>query len=93
MPAVPFSLRLDAAIKARLEDEARRADRSASWVATRAIEAFLDANAAKRQAIEVALAEAESGAFVSSEAVANWMDSWGADERPAPEPDIAPQRG
>jgi len=52
MPTVPFSLRLDASAKARLDEEARRSDRSASYLATRAIEAFLDARVARRRAIE-----------------------------------------
>ncbi len=91
MSATPFSLRLDPALRARLEDEARRLDRPASQVAGKAIAAWLDARATKRQAIEEALADAEAGVFVSGEAMAAWMDSWdGPDEQPAPAPDIHP---
>ena len=90
MPTVPFSLRLDASAKARLDEEARRSDRSASYLATKAIEMFLDARVAKRRAIEAALIEADKGVFVSSEVVSNWMESWGeADETPPPAPDVA----
>ena len=85
----PFSMRLDADLRARLEEEARQADRSASWVAARAIEVFLDARAEKRRAIEAAVTEADKGVFVSSDAIDRWMDSWGtADEKPFPKPDV-----
>ena len=85
----PFSIRLDASVRMRLEEEARRADRSASYVATKAIEAFLDTRAEKRRAIEAAIVEADRGLFVSSEAVAAWMASWGTEtELPAPAPDL-----
>ena len=92
MASVPFSLRLDAAVKRRLDREARKADRSASYLATKAIEAFLDAREAKRQAIQAALKEAGEGVFVSSEAVASWVDSWGdKSELAPPEPDVFPK--
>jgi predicted transcriptional regulator len=89
MSAQPFSLRLDAGTRARLEAEARRLDRPASQVAARAIVRWLDAEAALRAEIDAALAEAEAGAFVSAEAVGDWMDAWGTDrEAPPPAPDL-----
>ena len=91
MSLAPFSLRLDSRTKARLEREARAADRSASYLAIRAIEAFLDAREAKRNEIEAAIAESDRGVFVSQEAMARWMDSWGTDnELPPPAPDVFP---
>ena len=93
MATVPFSLRLDPSIKERLDQEAERLDRSSSWLATRAIEAFLEARDAKRRAIEAAVAEAEKGAFISSEAMGRWIDSWDTDnELPEPEIDIRQRR-
>jgi len=89
MPSVPFSLRLDASVKERLDEEARRLDRSSSWLATKAIEAFLEAGEAKKRAIEAAVAEADKGEFISSEAMTRWIDSWDTDdELPEPEVDI-----
>lgn len=39
-----------------------------------------------------AIAEADRGIFVSSEAVDRWMESWGTEnELPMPEPDIFPE--
>ncbi|WP_108003410.1 CopG family ribbon-helix-helix protein [Mycoplana dimorpha] len=86
--SAPFSLRLDSELKARLEAEARNQDRSASHVAAKAIEMFLDAQDAKRLAIERALEQADAGAFVSADAVHRWMNSWDSDqELPEPQPD------
>jgi predicted transcriptional regulator len=70
MTTQPFSLRLDADTRARLEAEARRLDRPAAQVVARAITRWLDAVATLRSEIDAAVAEAEAGAFVSSEAVA-----------------------
>jgi predicted transcriptional regulator len=87
----PFSLRLSPEIKERLDAVADSEDRSSSYIATKAIEAFLDARDAKDRAIREAIAEADKGIFVSSEAVDRWMESWGTDnELPMPEPDIFP---
>ena len=93
MQSIPFSLRLDPAVKARLEREARIMDSSASYVATQAIQAFLDARESREKAIADALAQADMGVFVSQEAIAGWMNSWGTkDERPPPEPDVFPPK-
>jgi len=93
MASAPFSLRLDPNLKDRLDKEAAEADRSASWIAARAIEAYLDGRDAKRRAIAEALAEADRDEFVSGESVAAWMDSWGSgNETLPPGPDIGPTR-
>jgi predicted transcriptional regulator len=89
--SVPFSLRLDANTRLRLEDEARRLDRPASQVAQRAIRSYLDAQEALRREIDAAVVEADGGRFVSAEAVHAWMETWGSDkEAPPPEPDVVP---
>lgn len=91
MPATPVSLRLDDDLRSRLAAEAARLDRPAAQVATRAIRSWLDAQDALRRQIEDAVAEADHGVFVSSEAVGAWMDSWGTEhEAPLPEADIHP---
>lgn len=92
MASSPFSLRLSPELKDRLDAVAEDEDRSASYIATKAIEAFLDARDARDHAIREAIAEADKGIFVSSEAVDRWMESWGTDnELPMPEPDIFPE--
>jgi predicted transcriptional regulator len=93
MTSVPFSFRLDESLKKRLEQEAQSQERSASYVAVKAIEQFLYAKDVKNLAIEEAVKEADQGIFVSSQAVNNWMESWGSEEElSAPEPDILPTK-
>ena len=91
MPNVPFSLRLDEGIKAKLEEEARLEDRSAGYIAQKAIEDYLDAKAYKRECLREAVAEADKGVFISEEAMDAWMKSWGTEnELEPPKPDIFP---
>ncbi|WP_413990158.1 CopG family ribbon-helix-helix protein [Labrys okinawensis] len=93
MSAIPFSLRLDPAIKVRLDAEAKRIDRSASWLATQAIGAMLDARATKEEAIRAAIVEADKGEFISSAAMRRWIKSLGTEkELPPPEIDVFPKR-
>lgn len=89
MSTVPFTLRLDKDLKTSLEAEAKLEDRSASYLATRAIKMMLEAKAAKRRLIEEAVAEADKGVFISEEKMNAWFRSIGSEnELPEPEPDI-----
>ena len=89
MPTTPFSIRIDIGVKAKLEQEARREDRSAGYIAQKAIEDYLDAKAYFREEMQAALAEADKGVFISEEAMDAWMMSWDTDnELPPPEPDV-----
>ncbi len=84
-----LSLRIDAGLKKSLEQEARREDRSASYLAVKAIEAMLRNRVEKRAAIRAAIAEAGKGDFISQDAMDTWVASWDSDaELPPPEPDI-----
>ena len=84
-----LSLRIDAGLKKSLEKEARREDRSASYLAVKAIEAMLRNRVEKRAAVRAAIAEASEGEFISQEAMDTWIGSWDSDaELPPPEPDI-----
>ena len=83
-----LSLRIDAELKRTLEREARQEERSASYLAVKAVEAMLRSRAEKRAAIHAAVAETDEGAFVSQGAMDNWISSWDTDsELPPPEPD------
>ena len=89
MPSARFTLRLEPDLKDWLEDEARRQDRSAGFLANKAIETLRRDTEAKRQAIEDAMAEAEKGEFISEEAMTAWFLSLGTDnELPEPQPDV-----
>ena len=83
MANVPFSLRLDADTKTRLKKEAELLNRSESFIATTAIKNYLSAREQKRKAIDAAVAQAEQGNFISSQAMGAWVDSWGTDKEQA----------
>ena len=89
MPSARFTLRIEPGLKDWLEDEARRQDRSAGFLANKAIETLRQDTESKRRAIEAAMAEAEKGEFISEEAMTAWFLSLGTDnELPEPEPDV-----
>lgn len=83
------SVRLDQEVRDELEEEARRRHLSADEIANEAIRAYLDHQASKREAIREAIAEADKGVFISSEAMHRWIESWDTEnELPPPEPDV-----
>lgn len=86
-------MRIDVDVKQRLEEKAAQMDRSAAWVAQKAISDYLAHEDVLKEALRAALAEADKGIFVSGEAVEVWMDRW-ADgfEDPFPEPDVFPDQ-
>jgi predicted transcriptional regulator len=89
MGEVPLSLHVNAQLKQELEQEARLLHVSESEIAERAIEAFLNLQAHKRDVVAAAIAEADKGVFVSSEAMLDWMERLETDlDAPPPEPDI-----
>ena len=82
-------MRIDAGLKKSLEQEAKREERSASWLAVKAIEAMLRNRVEKRAAIRAAIAEAGKGEFISQGAMDAWIASWDSNaELPLPDPDI-----
>jgi predicted transcriptional regulator len=93
MASAPYSIRLDEELRTALEREAQIEDRPPAQLAVRAIRAMLEAKAAKRAAIDAALAEADQGRFISAEAMEAWIDSWDSGaELPSPKADILPDR-
>ena len=83
------TVRLDQEVRDELEEEARRQHLAADQLANEAIKAYLDNQALKRKAIRAAIVEADKGAFISSEAMHRWIESWGTEnELPPPEPDV-----
>ena len=90
MSTIPFTMRLDEDIKRNLEEEAKLEDRSASYLATRAIKDMLDGKARKRKLILDAVAEADKGVFISEEKMDAWVNSWDTEnELLMPKPDIS----
>lgn len=89
MPTVPFTVRIDTNLRKQLDKEADRVDRTASYIATKAIASYLQGCENKRRAIDKAVKQANKGRFVSQESVDTWVESWGSDnELPMPKADI-----
>ena len=82
-------LRVDAELKEKLDDEAHSQNVSASDLAERAIESYLEVCGAEREILKQRIAEADKGVFISGEAMHRWIESWGTEnELPSPEPDV-----
>jgi predicted transcriptional regulator len=93
MAVSPFSVRLDDEVRAKLEQEALREDRSAGYIVNRAVEFYIGQKEKFRQEMEALVAEADKGVFISEEAMDRWMESWDTDnELPPPEPDVFPEK-
>jgi predicted transcriptional regulator len=91
VPAVPMSLRIDKDLKAELQAEAAREDRSASYLTQQAAREYIARKEQFRTMVTELEAEAEKGVFISSEKMRAWIASWGTEnELPSPDPDIFP---
>jgi predicted transcriptional regulator len=89
MKTSPFSLRLDPKMKLRLEKEAKRRNRTASFIANHALKSYFEGLDRFSKDLDDAFKEADKGVFISEEAMDAWIASWGTDhELPPPEPDI-----
>ena len=88
MGTTPFTFRIDADLKARLEKIADSEDRSASYMAVQAVENLVKMREAKAAIIRSALESAQTQPRYSSQSVVSWVESWGSDtpaKRPAPD--------
>jgi len=85
MPTTSFTTRLDTDLKQSLERIAKFDDRSASWVANRAIRSFVEEREATRQLVETGLElvsqEAEG---IAPSVVHQWLKTDGQAEFPKP---------
>jgi RHH-type rel operon transcriptional repressor/antitoxin RelB len=80
-----LSVRIDTDTKKRLEELAKRARRSKSFLAAEAITAFVEAESWQLDEIQTGLDELNAGHGVPHKDVANWLRSWGSKrERKAP---------
>lgn len=93
MTTVPFSMRIEEDLKASLTQEAKRVDRPASYLASRAISDYLARQKLERELLLGRMEEAEAGVFVSEDRVTAWVDSWFTEtELPRPDADIFPRK-
>ena len=92
MKTTPFSVRLDAKVRARIEKEAKRRNRTASFIANHAIKRYFEGLDNFQKEMDDAFKEAEKGVFISGEAMHAWIESWDTEnELPPPKPDVFPQ--
>jgi len=85
MSSTTVSVRIDAAIKKRLEKLAKSTGRSRSFLAAEAINEYLDLNEWQVTGIQKAVASLDRGEGVPHERVREWVDSWNSKkERPSP---------
>ncbi len=83
-----MTVRLTPEVRDKLDALARDTKRSKAYLASEAIETYVDLNAWQVAHIKAALAEDEEGGpGVPHEEVMEWVESWGTDhEQPRPEP-------
>ena len=80
-----LSIRIDSQTKKRLDALSRRAKRSKSFLAAKAIGAYVEQEEWQQDEVRAAIRELESGRAVDHEKVAAWLRSWGtAAEKSAP---------
>jgi RHH-type rel operon transcriptional repressor/antitoxin RelB len=72
-----LSIRLDSAVKKRLDALANRSKRSKSFLAAEAIAAYVDAEDWQLEEIAEGIKELDSGRTASHETVSKWLRSWG----------------
>jgi RHH-type rel operon transcriptional repressor/antitoxin RelB len=80
-----FSVRLDRAIKTKLEKLAKSTGRSRAYLAATAIEEYLDINEWQVAGIVGAIASLDRGKGIAHERVKDWVAAWETrEERRAP---------
>jgi predicted transcriptional regulator len=85
MSSATFTVRVDSAVKKRLEKLAKSTGRSRSFLAAEAIGEFVDVNEWQIAGIKRAMQSLDRGEGVAQEQVKEWVRSWGGGkERPAP---------
>lgn len=85
MASSTFTVRVDTAVKKRLEKLAKNTGRSRSFLTAEAISEYVDANEWQVAGIKRAMASMDRGEGVGHDQVIEWIRSWGSDnELPAP---------
>ena len=76
MSSTTLSVRIDAAIKKRLEKLAKSTGQSRSFLAAEAINEYLDLNEWQVAGIQKAVASLDRGEGIPHERVKDWVSSW-----------------
>lgn len=72
-----LSIRIDSSTKKRLDELAKRSQRSKSFLAAEAIAAYVESEEWQLGEVQSSIAELESGQGISHERVSKWLSSWG----------------
>jgi predicted transcriptional regulator len=80
--AETLSVRLNAGVKKRLENLAARSKRSESFLAAKAIAAFVDTDEWQRQEIAEGIKDLNAGRMVSHEEIVSELREWGRTRKP-----------
>ena len=84
MSSTTVSVRINSALKKRLEKLAKSTGRSRSFVAAEAINEYVDLNEWQVAGIQRAMASLDRGGGIPHERVKEWVKSWnGKEKRPA----------
>ena len=84
MASVTFTVRVDSAVKKRLEKLAKSTGRSRSFLAAEAIGEYVDVNEWQVAGIKRAMESMDRGEGVPHQDIEKWVRSWGEDkEKPA----------
>jgi predicted transcriptional regulator len=79
-----FTIRVPADLKRRLDQLAKAADRSRSWLATDALRHYVEDQQWQLAEIEGGQRDAEAGRVVPHEKVERWVKSWGTKRKLRP---------
>lgn len=88
-----LTLRVKNELKEKLESLAESTQRSKSFLATEALERYIELESWQVAHIKKGMKQAEQGQVLSGEEMDRWLASWGtAKELPPPKPQKRPRR-
>ena len=79
-----FTVRVPVDLKRRLDQLAKAADRSRSWLATDALQHYVEDQQWQLAEIEAGMQDADAGRVVPHEKVERWLKSWGGKRKRLP---------
>lgn len=85
-PTAPLSVRVGEDVIAQLEALAQATGRTKSFLASEAIDRYLETESWQVQAIKQTVTKANSSGaqFVDNDSVSDWLNTWGANEEKTP---------
>ncbi|HTE82294.1 MAG TPA: CopG family ribbon-helix-helix protein [Reyranella sp.] len=84
MTSSTFTIRVDSAVKKRLQKLAKSTGRSRSYLAAEALSEYLDVNEWQIAGVKQAVASLDRGEGVAHNNVKEWVDSWGSEKERSP---------